>query len=55
MPDDGRSISRNVALLTILVYETCCVINTEQTSEYICKYSKIPGSYYNVTLTEGCD
>ena len=38
--DDGRSISRNVALLNILVHDviTYCFMKTEQTSKNIFMY-----------------
>ena len=47
LPDDGRSISRNVAHLNVLVHDvqTYCIMNTEQTSKNIFTYSRIVLKY----------
>ena len=52
-PDDGRSISRNVASLNILVRDVInfyCVMNTEQTSKNIFTYMQILHVFHKLNL-----
>ena len=51
-PDDGRSISRNVASLNILVHDVIifCIMNTEQTSKNIFTYIVHEDLYFFLNL-----